>query len=167
MAGVQLEAEVKSMLYTIACVVKIKENHFTQMIDGFRMDIDKSDRLQICEVADERIPQKAGEKVNSMIIHAEAEKLKSVIDRSDYIIVLCIEGRKTTTSELAAQIKKAADRGCGTVTFVIGGSLGLAPEIIRMADYKMSISNMTFPHQLMRVALAEQLAKVSRMWRQI
>ncbi len=155
------------MVYKIACVGKIKENHFTQMIDGFRHDIDKSDRLQICEVPDERIPQKAGEKVNSMIIHAEAERLKSVIDRSDYIIVLCIEGKKTSTSELVSQIKKAADRGCQTVTFVIGGSLGLDPEIIRMADYKMSISNMTFPHQLMRVAIAEQLAGVSRAMRRI
>jgi 23S rRNA (pseudouridine1915-N3)-methyltransferase len=149
------------LIYKIACVGRIKEDYFTELIDRYRREIDKRDKLVICEVPDERIPQKSGEKVNSMIIHAEAVRLKNVISRDDYVIVLCIEGRKTATEELKSRIERVKQQGYGTVTFVIGGSLGLDPDIIRMADYKFSVSEMTFPHQLMRVALAEQLQIIS------
>lgn len=151
------------MKYKIACVGKIKEDHFTRLIDMYGREINKRDSFEICEVPDERIPQKSGEKVNSMILHAEAERLRNVIRQDEYIIVLCIEGKKTSTAALKKQIDIAADRNHEKVTFVIGGSLGLAPEITRMADYRMSISDMTYPHQLMRVALAEQIDVVSRM----
>lgn len=150
------------MIYKIACVGKIKEQHFTDMIEQYRKNMDHRDKMIICEVPDERIPQKAGDKVNAMIIAAEADRLRSVIDRDDYVIAMCIEGRKTTTDQLVRHIKRAGDRDCSTVTFVIGGSLGLAPDIISRADYRMSISDMTFPHQLIRVALAEQISIVSR-----
>lgn len=146
------------MVYRIACVGRIKEKYFTDMIDELERDVNKNGRFEICEVPDERIPQKAGEKVNSMIIAAEGRRLQNVIGRSDYVIALCIDGKKTTTEMLRKQIQKADSQGHTCVTFVIGGSLGLSPEIIKMADYKMSVSNMTFPHQLMRAALVRQLA---------
>lgn len=149
------------MKYKIACVGKIKEEYFTRLIDEYRRGMGNRDSLEICEVADERIPQKNGDKVNAMILHAEADRLKRVIDSNSYVIVLCIEGKKTSTKSLKAQIVKAMERDYDTVTFVIGGSLGLAPEIVKMADYRLSVSDMTFPHQLMRVALAEQIVKVS------
>ena len=95
-------------------------------------------------------------------IEAEADRLRHVIGRDDYVIALCIEGKKTTTEGLADQVRKASERGHDTVTFVIGGSLGLAADIVRRADYRMSVSDMTFPHQLIRVTLAEQLAIISR-----
>lgn len=150
------------MIYKIACVGKIKEQHFTDMIEQYRKSMDHRDKLMVCEVPDERIPQKAGDKVNAMIITAEADRLRSVIDRDDYVIAMCIEGKKTTTDQLVRHIKRAGDRDCSTVTFVIGGSLGLDSDIISRADYRMSISDMTFPHQLIRVALAEQISIVSR-----
>ena len=143
------------MIYRIACVGRIKEQHFTQMLNEYKKEIDKRGRLEICEVPDERIPQKAGDKVNAMIIEAEADRLRHVIGRDDYVIALCIEG-------LADQVRRASERGHDTVTFVIGGSLGLAADIVRRADYRMSVSDMTFPHQLIRVTLAEQLAIISR-----
>ena len=75
--------------------------------------------------------------------------------------MLCINGKKTSTADLTEQVRKAEERDRRTVTFVIGGSLGLADEIVKLADYKMSVSDMTFPHQLMRVALTEQIMIVS------
>lgn len=149
------------MKYKIACVGKIKEDYFTKLIDGYRREINKRDSLEICEVPDERIPQKNGDRVNSMILHAEAERLKNVISPEDHVIVLCIDGKKTSTSDLTEQVRKAEERDRRTVTFVIGGSLGLADEIVKLADYRMSVSDMTFPHQLMRVALTEQIMIIS------
>ena len=139
------------MKYKIACVGKIKEDYFTKLIDGYRKEINKRDSLEICEVPDERIPQK----------NAEAARLKNVIAPEDYVIVLCINGKKMSTADLTEQVRKAEERDQRTVTFVIGGSLGLANDIMKLADYKMSVSDMTFPHQLMRVALTEQIMIVS------
>ena len=149
------------MKYRIACVGRIKEDYFTGMIEEYCRGIDGRDSLEICEVPDERIPQKCGDKVNAMILQAEAARLKNVIDPSSYVIALCIEGKKTSTKALKEQILKLAARECDMVTFVIGGSLGLAPDIVKLADYRLSVSHMTFPHQLMRVALAEQIMEVS------
>ena len=134
------------MKYKIACVGKIKEDYFTKLI---------------CEVPDERTPQKNGDRVNSIILNAEAARLKNVIAPEDYVIVLCINGKKMSTADLTEQVRKAEERDQRTVTFVIGGSLGLANDIMKLADYKMSVSDMTFPHQLMRVALTEQIMIVS------
>jgi len=142
--------------YKIACVGKIKEDYFTKLIDGYRKEINKRDSLEICEVPDERIPQKNGDRVNSIILNAEAERLKNVIAPEDYVIVLCINGKKMSTADLTEQVRKAEERDQRTVTFVIGGSLGLANDIM-----KLSVSDMTFPHQLMRVALTEQIMIVS------
>ena len=150
------------MIYRIACVGRIKEQHFTQMLNEYKKEIDKRGRLEICEVPDERIPQKAGDKVNAMIIEAEADRLRHVIGRDDYVIALCIEGKKTTTEGLADQVRRASERGHDTVTFVIGGSLGLAADIVRRADYRMSVSVMSFPLQLIWVTLEEQLAMICR-----
>ena len=141
------------MKYKIACVGKIKEDYFTKLIDGYRKEIN--------EVPDERIPQKNGDRVNSIILNAEAARLKNVIAPEDYVIVLCINGKKMSTADLTEQVRKAEERDQRTVTFVIGGSLGLANDIMKLADYKMSVSDMTFPHQLMRVALTEQIMIVS------
>lgn len=149
------------MKYKIACVGKIKEDYFTKLIDGYRKEINKRDSLEICEVPDERIPQKNGDRVNSIILNAEAARLKNVIAPEDYVIVLCINGKKMSTADLIEQVRKAEERDQRTVTFVIGGSLGLANDIMKLADYKMSVSDMTFPHQLMRVALTEQIMIVS------
>lgn len=156
-----LEWRMRYLKYRIACVGRIKEDYFSKLIDVYRREICKRDSLEICEVPDERIPQKSGEKVNSLILQAEADRLKKVINPDDYIIVLCIDGKKTSTDMLQQQVRKAEDREYRTVTFVIGGSLGLADEIVKMADYRFSVSDMTFPHQLMRVALAEQLMRIS------
>ncbi len=149
------------MKYKIACVGKIKEDYFTKLIDGYRKEINKRDSLEICEVPDERIPQKNGDRVNSIILNAEAARLKNVIAPEDYVIVLGINGKKMSTADLTEQVRKAEERDQRTVTFVIGGSLGLANDIMKLADYKMSVSDMTFPHQLMRVALTEQIMIVS------
>ena len=149
------------MRYKIACVGRIKEDYLMQIIEEDRKAVNRHDELIICEVPDEQIPRKASDKVNARIINTEAQRLKNVIENDEYIIALCIEGRKTTIEDLRKQIVKAENLGMDTVTFVIGGSLGLDPEITRRANYKMSVSEMTFPHQLMRAALVEQIMLIS------
>ena len=119
------------MRYKIACVGRIKEDYLTQIIEEDRKAVNRHDELIICEVPDEQIPRKASDKVNARIINTEAQKLKNVIENDEYIIALCIEGRKTTREDLRKQIVKAENLGRNTVTFVIGGSLGLDPEIIK------------------------------------
>lgn len=148
------------MRYRIACVGRIKEKHFTDLINEYRCTADKRSGLEICEVPDERIPQKSGDKVNAMIIAEEARRLERVIGSTDYVIALCIDGKKTTDDMLRDKLQGAKERGFDVVTFVIGGSLGLDSSIVKRADYRMSISDMTFPHQLMRVFLAEQLSRL-------
>lgn len=131
-----------------------------EIISEYKREIDRHGGLEICEVPDERIPGKAGDRINAMILETEGRRLSAAIDRSDYVIALYIDGKKTSEDMLRKHIERASMRGCGTVTFVIGGSLGLAPAIINRADYRMSVSDMTFPHQLMRAALAEMLSRL-------
>ena len=148
------------MIYRICCVGKIKESYFTELIGKYISNMKRGDSIDICEVPDERIPSKASDKINEMIIKAEADRLMSVIDKRSYIIALCIDGKKTGKDELKAQIEKAESRGYSCVTFVIGGSLGLSDEIVKLANYRMSVSNMTYPHQLIRVALCESISRL-------
>lgn len=148
------------MRYRIACVGRIKEDYFTALIDEYKKAGKKAGGFEICEVPDESIPQKSGDRINARIMAAEAERLLRVIGRDDYVIALCIDGKKTTDEALTQKLQSAKERGYTSAVFVIGGSLGLDPSVIKRADYKMSISDMTFPHQLMRVLVAEQISRL-------
>jgi 23S rRNA (pseudouridine1915-N3)-methyltransferase len=148
------------MIYKIACVGKIKEKYYTELIEKSVKSVKGRDSLVIAEVPDEKIPQKAGDKINAAILDKEGEALVKVIDRDSYVIALCIEGKKTDTDELRRLISRAEDRGYRKITFVIGGSLGLSPKVTELADYKLSISDMTFPHQLMRAVIAETISNL-------
>jgi 23S rRNA (pseudouridine1915-N3)-methyltransferase len=148
------------MIYKIACVGKIKEKYYTELIEKSVKSVKGRDSLVIAEVPDEKIPQKAGDKINAAILDKEGEALIKVIDKEAYVIALCIEGKKTDTDELRRLISRAEDRGYRKITFVIGGSLGLSPKVTELADYKLSISDMTFPHQLMRAVIAETISNL-------
>jgi 23S rRNA (pseudouridine1915-N3)-methyltransferase len=148
------------MIYKIACVGKIKEKYYTELIEKSVKSVKGRDSLVIAEVPDEKIPQKAGDKINAAILDKEGEALIKVIDKEAYVIALCIEGKKTDTDELRRLISRAEDRGCRKITFVIGGSLGLSPKVTELADYKLSISDMTFPHQPMRAVIAETISNL-------
>lgn len=151
------------MIFKIVCVGKIKEVYYTDMIDAFKRQIDKKHKLVIIQHDDERIPQNASDTVKKKIVDTESRKCMESIGKSEYVVALCINGKKCTTEMLKDKIWQAEDRGIKTVTFLIGGSLGMSDELIQKADFKLSFSDMTFPHQLMRVMLLDQLRLICDM----
>ncbi|HEX3078706.1 MAG TPA: 23S rRNA (pseudouridine(1915)-N(3))-methyltransferase RlmH [Lachnospiraceae bacterium] len=145
------------MKITILCVGKIKEKYFTMGIDEYSKRLSRYCKLEIIEVPDEKTPDNASEAEELMIKAKEGERLLKNIKDSAYVIVLAIEGKMLTSEELSQKMEQLGVNGDSNVVFVIGGSLGLDEKILNRADYKLSFSKMTFPHQLMRMVLLEQI----------
>lgn len=145
------------MLFKIICVGKIKEEYYNSQIQELCKQINKKNRVEIIQSEDEKIPKNASDAVKQKIIETESRNSLASIGKNDFVIALCIEGKKYTTEQFAAIIRQAEEREYEAVSFLIGGSLGTSNELIRRADVKMSFSDMTFPHQLMRVMLLDQI----------
>lgn len=145
------------MLFKIICVGKIKEEYYSSQIQELCKQINKKNRVEIIQSEDEKIPKNASDAVKQKIIETESRNSLASIGKNDFVIALCIEGKKYTTEQFAAIIRQAEERDYEAVSFLIGGSLGTSNELIRRADVKMSFSDMTFPHQLMRVMLLDQI----------
>lgn len=133
----------------IVAVGKIKEVFFTQAIEEYSKRLSGYTKLQIIEVADEKCDDKTLEK--------EADKILKVLKETDYVIALAIKGKKYSSEGLADLIRQLEVDGKSSITFVIGGSLGLSKRVLERADLLLSFSDMTFPHQLMRIILLEQI----------
>ena len=118
--------------------------------------------MEIIEVADEKAPEDISAAMEEEIKRKEGERLLKSIREGDYIIALAIEGEQLSSVELAKKLDKLATRGISQIVFVIGGSLGLSKEVLARAKEKISFSKMTFPHQLMRVILLEQVYRAFR-----
>jgi 23S rRNA (pseudouridine1915-N3)-methyltransferase len=145
------------MKITIVCVGKIKEKYFTLGIDEYSKRLSRYCKLEIIEVPDEKTPDNASEAEELMIKAKEGERLLKYIKDSAYVIALAIEGKMLTSEELSQKMEQLGVNGDSNVVFVIGGSLGLDEKILNRADYKLSFSKMTFPHQMMRMVLLEQI----------
>ena len=145
------------MLFKIICVGKIKEEYYSSQIQELCKQINKKNRVEIIQSEDEKIPKNASDAVKQKIIETESRNSLASIGKNDFVIALCIEGKKYTTEQFAAIIRQAEEREYEAVSFLIGGSLGTSNELIRRADVKMSPPDMTFPHQLMRVMLLDQI----------
>lgn len=150
------------MKITVVCVGKIKEKFYVQAIDEYSKRLSRYCKLDIIEVADEKTPDNASQVVNEQIKSKEGERILGSIKEDSYVIALAIDGEQLDSVKLSKKIENLGINGCGHITFVIGGSLGLAPEVLNRADYKLSFSKMTFPHQLMRVILLEQVYRSYR-----
>ena len=150
------------MKITCITVGKVKENFYRQAIEEFQKRLQKYCKLEIIEVADEKTPDKAGEKIEKQIKTIEGERILKHLKEKDYVIALAIEGQGLTSEKLAKKIANLGINGNSSIVFVIGGSLGLSFEVLKRADYQMSFSAMTFPHQLMRVILLEQVYRSFR-----
>ena len=145
------------MLFKIIGVGKIKEEYYSSQIQELCKQINKKNRVEIIQSEDEKIPKNASDAVKQKIIETESRNSLASIGKNDFVIALCIEGKKYTTEQFAAIIRQAEEREYEAVSFLIGGSLGTSNELVRCADVKMSFSDMTFPHQLMRVMLLDQI----------
>ena len=145
------------MKITVLCVGKIKEKYFTLGIDEYAKRLSRYCKLEIIEVSDEKTPDNASENEELQIKAKEGDKLLRYIKDNSYVIALAIEGKMLTSEELSEKMEQLGINGDSNVVFVIGGSLGLDKRILDRADYKLSFSKMTFPHQMMRMVLLEQV----------
>ncbi|MBE5932015.1 MAG: 23S rRNA (pseudouridine(1915)-N(3))-methyltransferase RlmH [Lachnospiraceae bacterium] len=149
------------MNFNIKLVVvgKVKEDFYRKKLEEYYKSISKKNNFQVVELSDESIPSNPSQAVIDKIKIKEGDKILQQIKGNDYVIALCIDGKSTDLSLMKKQIEKARSAQCENVVFIIGGSLGLDEKVVNRANYKMSFSNMTFPHQLMRVMLSEQIEK--------
>lgn len=142
----------------ILCVGRVKEKYFRDGITFFVSQINKKYPVSIVECDDEATPDKASEAEELRIKDTEGKKLLEKIRDEDYVIALCIDGRQYSSDVWRERMQKRARLVSGSLVFVIGGSLGLSSTVVRRADEKLSFSAMTFPHQMMRMILCEQIA---------
>ena len=150
------------MKITLVTVGKIKEKFFEDAIKEYSKRLSRYCKLEILQVADEKTPEGASETVELQIKEKEGQRILSLIRDDAYVIALAIEGKMLDSVELSKKIESLGISGTSHIAFVIGGSLGLAPAVMKRADYALSFSRMTFPHQLMRVVLLEQLYRSYR-----
>lgn len=145
------------MKVDIIAVGKVKEKFYRDAIDEFAKRLGKYCKLQIIEVADEKTPDGAGEALEEQIKAREAERILKNIKDEAFVFTLEISGKKYDSVAFANRINNLGIRGKSHIQFVIGGSLGLHSSVSKRSDEKISFSDMTFPHQLMRVILLEQV----------
>lgn len=150
------------MKITLVTVGKIKEKYFTAAIEEYQKRLSRYCKLELVEVADEKTPDGAGTGLELQIKEKEGERILQKIPDGAFVIALAIEGKMLDSEQLASQMEKWNVSGVSHAVFVIGGSLGLAPSVLKRADYQLSFSKMTFPHQLMRVILLEQIYRSFR-----
>ena len=145
------------MKITVLTVGKIKEKYLRDAIAEYTKRLSRYCKLVIIEVAVEKTPDNASENAEEMIRQKEAERLLKYIREDAYLITLEIGGKQLTSEEFSEKIEKLGIQGTSHIIFVIGGSIGIGKAVLEKSDYALSFSKMTFPHQLMRVILLEQI----------
>lgn len=145
------------MRITIVCVGKLKESFFREAVAEYSKRLSRYCKLEIVEVPDEKTPEGAGAAVTEQIREKEAGRILEKLREGVFVCTLEIGGKKFSSEEFAGWMGKLAVNGTSHIAFVIGGSLGLHGSVRERADLALSFSDMTFPHQLMRVILAEQI----------
>jgi len=150
------------MKITILCVGKIKEKFYREAIDEFSKRLSRYCKLEVIEVTDEKTEENASDNEIRIIKDKEGARILKNIKDDAYVIALCIDGKNLDSEELSKKIDSLGVQGLSHVFFIIGGSLGLSDDVIKRANYKLSFSKMTFPHQLMRVILLEQIYRAYR-----
>lgn len=145
------------MNITVLCVGKIKEAYLRDGIGEYAKRLSRYAKLTVTELADEKTPENASEAENLKIINTEGDRILAKIKDSDYVCALAINGKMYSSEGFSDYLSKVQITSKGNLVFVIGGSLGLSEAVLARADDKISFSKMTFPHQLMRMILLEQV----------
>lgn len=140
----------------VLCVGKIKEKFFKDAIDEYSKRLSRYCKLNIIEVSDEKIPEMAGEKIEEKVKEKECDNLINHLKKDSYVIALDLKGKEYDSVELSKHIEQLSIN-TSNITFIIGGSLGLNNKILSLCNEKICFSKMTFPHQLIRIFLLEQL----------
>jgi len=145
------------MNITIISVGKLKERYLKEAVEEYSKRLSKYCKLDIIEVADEKAPENMSRAEEEAVKQKEGQAILKHIKNDTYAIALAIEGKMLSSEGFSEFINGLGIKGKSNIAFIIGGSLGLSDEVLRRADYKLSFSPMTFPHQLMRVILLEQI----------
>jgi 23S rRNA (pseudouridine1915-N3)-methyltransferase len=143
-------------------VGKLKEKYLSQGVEEYSKRLSRYCTLEITELADEKTPDNAGAALEEIIKKKEGERILKTLREDTYCVALAIDGHMLSSEELAGKIEALGVAGNSHISFIIGGSLGLSDEVLKRADYKLSFSKMTFPHQLMRMILLEQIYRAYR-----
>ena len=145
------------MKIKVVTVGKLKEKYLKDGIAEYTKRILRFAKLEMIELADEKTPDKASELENQKILETEGARILSKVGERDFVVVLAIEGKTLSSEEFNKQLEQASIKGYSTLTFIIGGSLGLAPVVKNRANLSVSFGRLTLPHQLMRLVLIEQI----------
>lgn len=150
------------MKITLITVGKIKEKYLKDAIGEYSKRLSKYCKLDIVEVADEKTPDQASEVVEDSIREKEGERILKYVKDDMFVITLEINGKMMSSEELAEKINQLGIQGKSNIAFIIGGSIGLGKSVLKRSNLALSFSKMTFPHQLMRVILLEQIYRSYR-----
>ena len=150
------------MNISIIAVGKLKEKYLKQAIDEYSKRLSRYCKLEVIELPDEKTPDNASEKEEQQIKEKEGRLILSKIKDNSYVVAMDLKGKQITSEEFASFISNCGVTGNSNIVFIIGGSLGLSEGVIKRANYKLCFSKMTFPHQLMRVILLEQIYRSYR-----
>ncbi|MGZ9814017.1 23S rRNA (pseudouridine(1915)-N(3))-methyltransferase RlmH [Streptococcus sp. V913] len=145
------------MKIKVVTVGKLKEKYLKDGIAEYTKRISRFAKLEMIELADEKTPDKASELENQKILETEGARILSKVGERDFVVVLAIEGKTFSSEDFSKQLEQASIKGHSTLTFIIGGSLGLAPIVKNRANLSVSFGRLTLPHQLMRLVLVEQI----------
>ncbi|MDU4938049.1 MAG: 23S rRNA (pseudouridine(1915)-N(3))-methyltransferase RlmH [Clostridium sp.] len=145
------------MNISIIAVGKLKEKYLKQAIDEYSKRLSRYCKLEVIELPDEKTPDNASEKEEQQIKEKEGRLILSKIKDNSYVVAMDLKGKQITSEEFASFISNCGVTGNSNIVFIIGGSLGLSEGVIKRANYKLCFSKMTFPHQLFRVMLLEQV----------
>lgn len=143
-------------------VGKIKERYLREGIEEFLKRLSTYAKVDVREVDDEKAPENLSDKEAEQLKRKEGERILSALPKASYVIALAIEGRMLSSEALSKEIENLGILGHSDISFIIGGSLGLSETVLMRADAKLSFSKMTFPHQMMRLILTEQLYRSFR-----
>ncbi|MCR4611312.1 MAG: 23S rRNA (pseudouridine(1915)-N(3))-methyltransferase RlmH [Lachnospiraceae bacterium] len=146
----------------ILSVGKIKESFYKEAISEYQKRLSRYCNFKIIEVADEKTKENATQKEIDIVLEKESDRIINHIKDNDYVISLAIEGKKMDSVQFADKINSLGVNGVSDICFIIGGSLGLHRDVLSKSDMLLSFSDMTFPHQLMRVILSEQIYRAFR-----
>jgi 23S rRNA (pseudouridine1915-N3)-methyltransferase len=147
---------------SIITIGKLKEKYLKQGIDEYLKRLGAYAKVEVVELADEKAPEQLSAAEMVQVKQKEGERILAKISDDAHVIALAIEGKQRSSEQLASEIDKLAIYGKSKIAFVIGGSLGLSEEVMKRSNDTLSFSKMTFPHQLMRLILLEQVYRAFR-----
>ncbi len=141
----------------IICIGKIKEKYFTDAVSEYKKRLGAFCKFNIKELDEEKVFNNPNPSQINSVIEAEGKRIVNSLSKGSYVISMCIEGKQLSSTELADKLIEVSVSGYSTIDFIIGGSWGLSDEVKSKSSFKLSMSKMTFPHQMARVILSEQI----------